>query len=206
MSDLNRPDVVIVNTGCANISSVKFAIERLGYPVVVSDDVNVINDADKVLIPGVGTAKAAMKSIQEKGLLECLQNLKQPTLGICLGMQLMVNHSEEGDVHCLDQIPGEVKRMQVGDLRLPHMGWNQITPVEDAADSGNKLFKGIPAGSYFYFVHGFAVAPSKYTYANCDYGMTFSASIRKGNFYGVQFHPERSGPVGAQLLKNFLEM
>jgi len=206
MSDLSRQNVVIVNTGCANISSVKFAIERLGYPVTVSDDVNVINNADKVLIPGVGNASTAMKSIREKGLLECLQNLTQPTLGICLGMQLMVNHSEEGDVHCLDQIPGEVKRMQVGDLRLPHMGWNQITPVEDTTDLENQLFKNIPAGSYFYFVHSFAVAPNEYTYASCDYGMSFSASIRKGNFYGVQFHPERSGPVGAQLLKNFLEL
>ncbi len=197
-------NIVIVNTGCANISSVKFAVERLGVNVTVSDDTQVISKADKVFLPGVGTANAAMASIEQKQLVSCIRDLSQPVLGICLGMQLMVDESEEGigkNTPCLGLIPGQVKRMQVGELRLPHMGWNQISPVEQ-----NTLFKGIDAGSYFYFVHSFAVAPSEYTLASCDYGMTFSAAIHKDNFFGVQFHPERSSHAGAQLLKNFLEL
>ncbi|WP_339725450.1 imidazole glycerol phosphate synthase subunit HisH [uncultured Paraglaciecola sp.] len=196
--------IVIVNTGCANISSVKFAVERLGIPVTVSDDLAIIKKADKVFLPGVGSANAAMASIQKKQLVSCIQGLTQPVLGICLGMQLMVEKSEESlsdSTPCLSLIPGQVKRMQVGDLRLPHMGWNTVTPVGDAP-----LFKGIEAGSYFYFVHSFAVAVSKYTMASCQYGMDFSAAIHKDNFFGVQFHPERSSDAGAQLLKNFIDL
>ena len=196
--------IVIVNTGCANISSVKFAVERLGTPVAVSDDVAVIQKADKVFLPGVGSANAAMASIQQKQLASCIQNLTQPVLGICLGMQLMVEKSEESlsdNTPCLGLIPGQVKRMQVGDLRLPHMGWNTVTPIGDAP-----LFKGIDAGSYFYFVHSFAVAVSEFTMASCQYGMDFSAGIHKDNFFGVQFHPERSSDAGAQLLKNFIDL
>ena len=198
--------IVIVNTGCANIASVKFAIERLGMPVTVSDDVQVIQTADKVFLPGVGSANAAMASIHKKQLISCIQDLTQPVLGICLGMQLMVEKSAEsltGNTPCLGLIPGQVQRMQVSDdnLRLPHMGWNTVTPVTDAP-----LFKGIDSGSYFYFVHGFAVALSEFTMASCQYGMDFSAAIHKDNFFGVQFHPERSSDVGAQLLKNFIDL
>lgn len=197
-------NIVIVNTGCANISSVKFAVERLGVKVTVSDDISLIEKADKVFLPGVGSANAAMASISQKQLIQCVQGLTQPVLGICLGMQLMVEKSEESltdSTDCLGLIPGQVKRMQVGELRLPHMGWNTVTPVVDAP-----LFKGIDSGSYFYFVHSFAVSVSEYTMASCQYGMDFSAGIHKDNFYGVQFHPERSGDAGAQLLKNFIEL
>jgi glutamine amidotransferase len=196
--------IVIVNTGCANISSVKFAVERLGLPVTVSDDLAVIQRADKVFLPGVGSANAAMASIEKKQLVSCIQSLTQPVLGICLGMQLMVEKSEESlsdSTPCLGLIPGQVKRLQVGDLRLPHMGWNTVTPVADAP-----LFKGIDAGSYFYFVHSFAVAVSEFTMASCQYGMEFSAGIHKDNFFGVQFHPERSSDAGAHLLKNFIDL
>lgn len=196
--------IVIVNTGCANISSVKFAVERLGVSVNVSDDVNVIANADKVFLPGVGSANAAMASIQQKQLVECVKGLTQPVLGICLGMQLLVEKSAEsltGSTPCLDIIPGEVKRMQVGDLRLPHMGWNTVKPIGEAP-----LFKGIPANTYFYFVHSFAVALNAYTMASCQYGMDFSAALHKDNFFGVQFHPERSSDAGARLLKNFIEL
>lgn len=196
--------IVIVNTGCANISSVKFAVERLGIPVAVSDDLSVIQKADKVFLPGVGSANAAMASIQKKQLVSCIQGLTQPVLGICLGMQLMVEKSEESlsdSTPCLGLIPGQVKRMQVGDLRLPHMGWNTVTPIGDAP-----LFKGIDDSSYFYFVHSFAVAVSEFTMASCQYGMDFSAGIHKDNFFGVQFHPERSSDAGAQLLKNFIDL
>jgi glutamine amidotransferase len=197
-------NIVIVNTGCANISSVKFAVERLGVQVTVSDDTNIIQKADKVFLPGVGSANAAMASIQKKQLSQCIQGLSQPVLGICLGMQLMVERSEESlteSTTCLGLIPGQVKRMQVDDLRLPHMGWNTVTAVDDAP-----LFKGIAQQSYFYFVHSFAVAVSEFTMASCEYGMPFSAAIHKDNFFGVQFHPERSSDAGAQLLKNFIEL
>jgi len=197
-------NIVIVNTGCANISSVKFAVERLGVKVEVSDKLDIIKSADKVFLPGVGSANAAMASIEHKQLVRTIQGLTQPVLGICLGMQLMVEKSAESLTDftpCLNLIPGEVKRMQVGDLRLPHMGWNTVTPVDETS-----LFKGIPAGTYFYFVHSFAVDISEFTLASCQYGMNFSAALHKDNFFGVQFHPERSSDAGAQLLKNFIEL
>ena len=221
--------LVIVNTGCANISSVKFAFERLGVQVDVSDDVNVIAKAQRVLLPGVGSAPAAMSSINKKALAECLRSLTQPTLGVCLGMQLMVTDSEEGAfgktdlTNCLNLIPGRVKRMQVGNLRLPHMGWNRVT-----SKYANPLFAGIPDGEHFYFVHSFAIDDYAHTLATCHYasgkpasadakslsaeqvkadiGTTFSAAIHKDNFFGVQFHPERSSDAGAQLLKNFIQL
>ena len=201
---LTKQQIVIVNTGCANISSVKFSFDRLGVDVTVSDQPDLITRADKVILPGVGSANAAMASIEQKGLVSVVQGLTQPVLGVCLGMQLMVSWSAESTAErtsCLDLIPGSVERMQVGDLRLPHMGWNTVTPSHQ-----NDLFKGIDAGSYFYFVHSFAVKPSVHTLASCEYDMPFSAAINKDNFFGVQFHPERSGNAGAQLLKNFVSL
>lgn len=192
--------LLIVDTGCANISSVRFAVERLGHKVDVSDKAEQIRAADKVFLPGVGAAAAAMEQIRNKGLAELLPQLTQPVLGICLGMQLMTRFSEEGAAACLGMIDTDVRRMQVGDLRLPHMGWNQIRAQQDSA-----LFNGIGDGSYFYFVHSYAVAVGPHTLSNCDYGGHFSASIAQDNFFGVQFHPERSGPVGSQLLRNFIE-
>jgi len=203
-----KQHIVVINTGCANISSVRFALQRLGVEVTVSDDVSVITNADKVFLPGVGSANAAMTSIAVKQLSNCIQSLKQPVLGVCLGMQLMVTESEErnhqhqqGNTACLNLIPGKVKRMQVGELRLPHMGWNTITAVDDST-----LFKGIPNNTYFYFVHSFAVDVYEHTLATCEYGNPFSASLHKDNFFGVQFHPERSGAAGAALLENFINL
>lgn len=203
-----KQHIVVINTGCANISSVKFALQRLGVDVTVSDDVSVIAGADKVFLPGVGSANAAMTSIGKKQLAGCIQTLKQPVLGVCLGMQLMVTESEErnhqhqnDNTACLNLIPGSVKRMQVGELRLPHMGWNTVTAMDDST-----LFKGIPNKTYFYFVHSFAVDVYEHTLAVCEYGNPFSAGLHKDNFFGVQFHPERSGAAGAALLENFINL
>ena len=194
--------LVIVDTGCANISSVYFAFKRLGVDATISRDARLIKTADKILLPGVGTAHNAMAKLEQAELIDTLKQLQQPLLGICLGMQLLTDRSEEGDVDCLGLIPGQVKRMQVGDLRLPHMGWNTLQ-VEDRAKN-HPLLKGIGEKDYVYFVHSFAVAPSDTTLARCNYGSDFAAVIGKGNKLGAQFHPERSGAVGARLLQNFL--
>lgn len=191
--------VVIINTGCANIASVAYAVERLGVKISVSDQSEDILGADKLLLPGVGAAAAAMHNMREKGLDTLLPRLQQPVLGICLGMQLMGQYSEEGNATCLGMVATDTRRMQVGAMRLPHMGWNTVQWVRHSP-----LFEGIPSDSYFYFVHGFAMGLGDYTLASCDYGQPFSAAIGQQNFYGVQFHPERSGAAGARLLHNFI--
>jgi len=198
--------IVIIDTGCANLSSVRFAIERLGYDVTVSKDPAILQQADKLFLPGVGTAKEAMANLIERNLVDEIKKLTQPVLGICLGMQMLAQGSEEGFgdqpvIDTLGLVDGFVEKMDVAPLRSPHMGWNQITPKLD-----DPLFKDIPAGSYFYFVHSYALPVNENTIASCDYGSPFTAAVNKGNFYGVQFHPERSGKAGAQLIKNFLEL
>ena len=206
--------IVIIDTGCANLSSVRFAIERLGYDVVVSKDPAILQQATKLFLPGVGTAKEAMANLIGRDLVEEIKKLTQPVLGICLGMQMLAEGSEEvfaeeasSDdaenevIKTLGLVDGFVEKMDVTPLRSPHMGWNQITPKLD-----EPLFKDIPAGSYFYFVHSYALPVNENTIASCEYGTPFTAAVNKNNFYGVQFHPERSGKAGAQLIKNFLEL
>ena len=206
--------IVIIDTGCANLSSVRFAIERLGYEVVVSKDPAILQQATKLFLPGVGTAKEAMANLIERNLVEEIKKLTQPVLGICLGMQMLAEGSEEvfaeeaaSDdaesevIKTLGLVDGFVEKMDVAPLRSPHMGWNQITPKLD-----EPLFKDIPAGTYFYFVHSYALPVNDNTIASCEYGTPFTAAVNKDNFYGVQFHPERSGKAGAQLIKNFLEL
>ncbi|ERK07417.1 Imidazole glycerol phosphate synthase amidotransferase subunit [Pantoea sp. AS-PWVM4] len=195
-------NVVILDTGCANLSSVKWAVERLGYTPEVSRDPDVVLRADKLFLPGVGTAQAAMNQLQERDLIELVKACTQPVLGICLGMQLLGRGSDEnGGVTTLGILDEPVTLMDTKGLPLPHMGWNQIT-----SQAGNHLFRGIDDGSYFYFVHSYAMPVNANTIAQCEYGLPFTAGLQKDNFFGVQFHPERSGKAGAQLLKNFLEM
>ena len=206
MSENKQANFVIVDTGCANLASVKFAVERLGFSITISDDLDVIKNADKVILPGVGSARHAMENIVSKGLVATLQQLTQPVLGFCLGMQLMARTSVEGAgkdevVQCLGLIPTDITPLQANDLRLPHMGWNTLTQVSEHA-----IFKGINADDYFYFVHSFAAPISEYTVARCQYGSEFSAAIAKDNFIGCQFHPERSSALGSKIIKNFLEM
>ncbi|WP_058914175.1 imidazole glycerol phosphate synthase subunit HisH [Entomohabitans teleogrylli] len=194
--------VVILDTGCANLSSVKWAVERLGWQPQVSRDPDVVLQAAKLFLPGVGTAQAAMDQLRERDLIELIKACTQPVLGICLGMQLLGSRSAENTgVETLGIIDQEVPHMTDFGLPLPHMGWNQVYHK-----AGNRLFSGIDDGAYFYFVHSYAMPVNPWTIARCDYGEPFSAAVQKDNFYGVQFHPERSGAAGAQLLKNFLEM
>lgn len=200
----NGTSVVIVDTGCANITSVFCAFERLGASVTVSRDANVIQSADKVVIPGVGTAAQAMANIQERNLTRVLQNLTQPTLGICLGMQLMTDFSAEGNVPCLGLIPGQVLPLESKGLRLPHMGWNTLNKA--TGKEQHPVLHGLTTEDYVYFVHSFAVAPSEFMLASCDYGSRFAAIIGKGNYLGMQFHPERSSSAGRKLLQNFLAL
>ncbi|AMG29668.1 imidazole glycerol phosphate synthase subunit HisH [Grimontia hollisae] len=195
--------IVIIDTGCANVSSVRFAIERLGYDVTISRDPDVVLAADKLFLPGVGTASEAMKNLEERDLISLVREVKQPLLGICLGMQLLGKSSQEGkeQVNCLGHVGADTTLMETGELPLPHMGWNTVTPVNN-----HPLFKDIPENSYFYFVHSYAMPVGDYTIGQCDYGKPFTAAVQSGNYYGVQFHPERSSKAGAQLIKNFLEM
>ncbi|MDC9598251.1 imidazole glycerol phosphate synthase subunit HisH [Xenorhabdus anantnagensis] len=195
-------NVVILDTGCANLASVTYAIRRLGYKPIVSLDADIVRTADKLFLPGVGTATAAMKQLEQRQLIPLINSLTQPVLGICLGMQLLAKVSAEGDnVPLLKLIDAPVEKIMTIGLPLPHMGWNQVK-----AQSGHPLFRYIADNSRFYFVHSYALPVGEYTIAQTEYGNTFSSAIAKGNFFGVQFHPERSGAAGAQLLKNFLEM
>jgi len=195
-------NVVILDTGCANLLSVKSSIKRLGYDPVVSRDADIVLRADKLFLPGVGTAQAAMDQIRERNLIELIQACTQPVLGICLGMQILGSHSDENQgVKTLGIIDEPVLKMTDFGLPLPHMGWNRVYPK-----AGDRLFRDIEDGEYFYFVHSYAMPVCASTIAQASYGEPFTAAVQKDNFYGVQFHPERSGAAGAKLLKNFLEM
>ena len=207
---LSKQNLVIIDTGCANLASVRMAFERLGVQPQVSCQAADIEQADKLILPGVGTAVAAMKNLNERNLVPLIRAAKQPLLGFCLGMQMLAQASEEnmsidGDsgqlIDCLGIVPGRIRLMEVGNLRLPHMGWNQIEH-----DETHPLLRGIRSGSYFYFVHSYALEVTEATLATCDYGHPFTAIVGRDNFFGAQFHPERSGSAGARLLQNFLEL
>ncbi|MDP6219700.1 MAG: imidazole glycerol phosphate synthase subunit HisH [Alphaproteobacteria bacterium] len=197
--------IAIIDSGGANIASVTFALERCGATATLTTDAEMIASADKVILPGVGAAPVAMAQLQKAGLVDCIRGLTQPVLGICLGMQLLFERSEEGDTALLGLIPGTVGAFQPAPgLSIPHMGWNRLLPTAGAA--ANPLLKGIDDGAHVYFVHSYFAPVSGDTVAACRYGADFTALVAHGNFMGAQFHPERSGPIGARILQNFLEL
>lgn len=192
--------IVIIDYGAGNVYSVMTAIERLGYKAVLSSDKNEICTADKVIFPGVGQASSALAELKNRGLDKVLPTLKVPVLGICLGMQMMCAHSQEGGgAKGLGIFPMTVRRF-VGEEKIPHMGWNDIYGLS------SPIMEGVSEGKV-YFVHSYYVeVDDRYTIARCDYMGKFSAAIKKDNFYGVQFHPEKSAAMGEMIIKNFLEL
>ncbi|MDU1903822.1 MAG: imidazole glycerol phosphate synthase subunit HisH [Dysgonomonas sp.] len=194
--------IVIIKYNAGNIFSVKSALKRLGTEAIVTDNKDLIQQADKVIFPGVGEASTTMKYLQETGLDTVIKNLHQPVLGICLGMQLMCKQSEEGNTDCLNIFDTDVKRFvsEKHEDKIPHMGWNTITHVKAP------LFDPSLENQYVYFVHSYYVALSQHTVAMTDYILPFSAALHKENFYATQFHPEKSGSVGEQILTNFLKL
>ena len=194
--------LVIIDSGGANIASVRYAIERLGVNAELTTDPESVRSATHVILPGVGAAADCMARLQNNNLIDSIKQIRQPLLGVCVGMQLLFESSEEGDVGCLAMLPGRVRRFpNRAGLPVPHMGWNQLTPVQPTL-----LMQGIHADDYVYFVHSYAAPISDYTLASTEYGAPFSAVVQKNNIYGVQFHPERSARVGSIILRNFLSI
>lgn len=193
--------ITIVDYKMGNLRSVENALRRLGADFVVTADADVIRRADKVLLPGVGNAAEAMENLRAADLVEVIRSLRQPVLGICVGMQVMCRHSEEGDVDCLGIFDARVKRfVPAPDVKVPHMGWNKIGNLE------TKLFKDLDGGSYVYFVHSYYPELCPDTIATATHGVMFSAALKYENFYGTQFHPEKSGDAGERIISNFLKL
>ncbi len=190
--------IAVLQYNSGNIMSVKVALERLGHRAVITSDPEVISIADKVIIPGVGEARSAMKHLKERGLDRVIVSLKQPVLGICLGLQLMCKYSEEGDTKCLGIFDTSVKRFPDG-ARVPHMGWNDFVSLDK-----DPILKGINLSDDVYYVHSYYAGVNEYTTAVCDYGIEFSAAMRCDNFFGTQFHPEKSAAPGSLILENFI--
>ena len=195
--------IAIIDYDTGNLRSVCNALDRIGAEYVLTDDPKVIAQADRVLLPGVGEASSAMNKLQERGLCDVIKSLKVPVLGICIGMQLMCRHSQEGDVDCLGIFDADVCRFeadQSAGIKVPHMGWNTLSGLKTG------LFEGLTDGDFVYFVHSFAASVCDDTIAVSDNGRRFSAAMRRGNFYGAQFHPEKSGDVGERILRNFMNL
>ncbi|CAH9050891.1 Imidazole glycerol phosphate synthase subunit HisH [Pseudoalteromonas holothuriae] len=192
--------IAIINTGCANINSVRFAFERLGITPEVITDPAQLQHFERAILPGVGHAKVAMERLKQGGWPQAIAEYDKPLMGICLGMQLLCEHTNEGDVTCLGMIPGNVQLLEVGELTSPHMGWNNLNNIK-----AHPLTKRIDQHQQVYFVHSFAHTPNDSSLAQCEYGSAFSAIVANDNYAGMQFHPERSAKVGAQLLQNFID-
>jgi imidazole glycerol-phosphate synthase subunit HisH len=197
-----KPNAVIIPSCGSNLASLQFALERLGADVPLTQDPARIRAASHVILPGVGAAAPGMERLAAAGLVDLIPTLTQPVLGICLGMQLLFARSEEDDTPCLGIIDAEVRRLPTSpDLPVPQMGWNELSPVCDSA-----LLAGVAKGAYAYFVHSYAAPPGAYTTAVTTYGAPFSAVVEQRNFFGTQFHPERSSRAGATILGNFLSI
>jgi len=192
-------NIVIIKYNAGNVCSVEFGLQRLGINAIVTDDANEILSADKIIFPGVGAAGFAMDYLRERKLDTVIKNCKQPFLGICLGMQLLCNFSEENDTHCIGVFDEQVKKF-TGDIKVPQMGWNNIYDLKQP------LFTGLKEEEYVYFVHSFYVEKSLHTAATANYNLEYSAALQKNNFYAVQFHPEKSARAGERILKNFIEL
>ena len=192
--------IAIINTGCANINSVRFAFERLGTTSEVITDPAQLKHFERAILPGVGHAKVAMERLKQSGWQQAIAEYNQPLMGICLGMQLLCEHTDEGDVACLGMIPGNVSLLEVGEMTSPHMGWNNLTNIKT-----HPLTRGLTQAQQVYFVHSFAHTTNDATLAQGEYGSSFSAIVAKDNYAGMQFHPERSAKVGTQLLQNFID-
>lgn len=191
--------IAIIKYNAGNVKSVYNAVTRLGYEAVITDNFDTLKNADKVIFPGVGEARSAMNYLKEKGLDIVIKNLKQPTLGICLGQQLMCTYSEEGNTDCLGIFPIQVKLFPSTEI-VPHMGWNTIYGLS------SKLFENIEENSDIYYVHSYYCELSNFSIAKTDYILEYSAALNKNNFYATQFHPEKSAGIGEQILKNFLSL
>jgi len=194
-------DVALIDAGGANLGSVRYALERLGANVQLVRGADGLHGARRVILPGVGAAKPAMQRLHAQGLVEPLRRLQVPLMGICLGMQLLFEHSEEAGVETLGLIPGTVRKLvPATGIRVPHMGWNRLLPLKPSV-----LLRDIPARASAYFVHSYAAPLNAHTVAACDHGGLFTAMVEQGRYFGAQFHPERSGDTGALMLRNFLE-
>lgn len=191
--------IVIVDYGAGNIQSIKFAVKRLGFDAVLSSDAEEIKAADKVIFPGVGEAGSAMRMLKSTGLDKVIPELKQPVLGICLGMQLMCRHSQEGDTEGLGIFHADVVKFNNG-LKVPQIGWNRVYDLK------SNLFEGIKEQEFVYLVHSYYVPECAETIASTEYGVVYTTAIQKDNFYGVQFHPEKSSDAGEKILENFLKL
>lgn len=195
-------NIVILDTNCANLLSLKLSIEKLGYQPIITTDINIIKNSDKLFIPGVGSASEIMKQLLHTNLIQIIKDISCPTLGICLGMQVLSSFSSESNgINMLGIINTPVTLLNTQTLPLPHTGWNQIF-----FDQYHPLLRNIKTGSWFYFIHSYCFPVNKYTIAHTKYNVQFSSVIQKNNFFGVQFHPEKSGSLGSKLLFNFLEM
>ena len=193
--------IAIIKYNAGNIQSVLYAMERLGVRAEVTDDPDKIRSADKVIFPGVGEASSAMQSLKQNNLDQVIKDLKQPVFGICVGMQLLCNHSEENDTKCLGIVPVEVKKFKSNQqvIKVPQIGWNNIYNLK------SDLFRNIEDKSFIYNVHSYYAEDSEYTIAHCNYGIEYAAAVKKDNFYGVQFHTEKSAAIGDKILRNFIE-
>lgn len=192
--------IVIVKYNAGNATSVRFALQRLGADAVVSNEPEIIKSADRVIFPGVGEASSAMQFLRKAGLDNVIKELRQPVLGICLGMQLMCSQSEEGNTEALGIFPVQVKKFPEAEFKVPHMGWNTLSNLK------GPLFAGVPDQAYMYYVHSFYAEQCAYTIASTEYILNYSAALQKDNYFGVQFHPEKSGAEGERIIKNFLEV